>query len=168
VPSERQAHNQRSLQVRGYAHLEGSIQFNSKGDYMKLETRIAGVAGLCLSLLSLPGTAHHAFSAQFDAEKPIKLTGTVTKVEWRNPHAWFYVDVEDDSGNVSNWGMELASPNLLMRQGWTRSSMTVGDQVTVEGYHARDGSNTGNARSVTLDASGKTLSMRSNDKGRGR
>jgi hypothetical protein len=168
VPSERQAHNQRSLQICGNAHLESSFPVISKGDYMKLKTRVAGVAGLCLSLLSLPGTAHHAFSAQFDAEKPIKMTGTVTKVQWRNPHAWFYIDIEDDSGNVTNWGMELASPNLLMRQGWTRSSMKIGAAVTVEGYHARDGSNTGNARSVTLNATGKTLSMRSSDTGRGR
>ncbi len=128
---------------------------------MKNKTLVAAVAGLGLSLVASSGTAHHSFAAQFDADKPIKLIGTVTKVEWQNPHAWFYIDVEDDSGNVSNWGMELASPNLLVRRGWTRSLMKVGDAVTVEGFHARDGSNTGNARSVTLNATGKTLSMKS-------
>jgi len=126
---------------------------------MKNKALVAVTAGLCLSMVSFSGTAHHSFAAQFDAETPIKLTGTVTKVAWRNPHAWFYIDVEDDDGNVANWGMELASPNLLMRKGWSRSSMKVGDAVTVEGFLARDGSNTGNARVVTLDATGKTLSI---------
>jgi hypothetical protein len=126
---------------------------------MKNKALVTVTAGLCLSLASFSGIAHHSFAAQFDAEKPLKLAGTVTKVEWRNPHAWFYIDVEDDDGNVANWGMELASPNLLMRKGWNRSSMKVGDAVTVEGFHARDGSNTGNARVVTLDATGKTLSI---------
>jgi hypothetical protein len=133
---------------------------------MKNNTLVAAVAGLVLLLLASSGTAHHSFSAQFDAEKPLKLIGTVTKVAWRNPHAWFYIDVEDKDGNVANWGLELASPNLLMRKGWSRSSMKIGDAVTVEGFHARDGSNTGNARFVTLIASGKTLSMNSGDTGR--
>jgi hypothetical protein len=124
---------------------------------MKNRTLVAAVVGIGLSLVASSGTAHHSFVAIFDAEKPIKLIGTVTKVEWRNPHAWFYIDVEDESENVTNWGMELASPNLLIRKGWARSSMKVGDVVTVEGFHARDGSNIGNARSVTLNATGKTL-----------
>ena len=126
---------------------------------MNNKNRLAIVAGLCLSFLASSGIAHHSFSAQFDAEKPFKMTGTLTKVVWRNPHAWFYIDVEDDDGNVVNWGMELGSPNLLMRHGWTRSSMTIGDSVTVEGFLARDGSNTANARVVTLDATGKSLSI---------
>ncbi len=120
---------------------------------------LVAAASLCLSMVSSSGIAHHAFSAQFDVEKPLKLIGTVTKVAWRNPHAWFYIDVEDNDGNVANWGLELASPNLLMRHGWSRSSMKVGDAVTVEGFHARDGSNTGNARVITLNATGKTLSI---------
>ena len=124
---------------------------------MKNRTLVAAVAGLILSLMASTGTAHHSFTAIFDAEKPITLIGTVTKVEWRNPHAWFYIDVEDDNDNLSNWGMELSSPNLLIRKGWARSSMKVGDVVTVEGFHARDGRNIGNARSVTLNATGKTL-----------
>jgi hypothetical protein len=132
---------------------------------MKNKALIAAAAGLCLSLISSSGIAHHSFSAQFDAEKPLKLTGTVTKVAWRNPHAWFYIDVKDNDGNVANWGMELGSPNLLMRQGWSRSSMKIGEVVTVEGFHARDGSDTGNARVITLHATGKILSTKSSYKG---
>jgi hypothetical protein len=129
---------------------------------MKFNALVTVVTGLILLLVASSGLTHHAFSAQFDAEKPIKLIGTVTRVEWKNPHAWFYIDVEDDSGNRANWGLELASPNLLLRRGWTRSSMNVGDTVTVDGFHARDGSNTGNARSVTLNATGETLSLSPN------
>jgi hypothetical protein len=122
---------------------------------------VTTVAGLAFSLLSSSGSAHHSFAAQFDADKPIKLTGTITNVEWRNPHAWFYLDVNDEGGDVSNWGMELASPNLLVRKGWARSFMKIGDAITVEGFHARDGSNTGNARTVTNNSSGKTMTMES-------
>jgi len=126
---------------------------------MNYKTLVASVVGLGLSLIASSGTAHHSFASQFDVEKPIKLIGTVTEVVWRNPHAWFYIDVEGDDGNVTNWGMELASPNILMRKGWNRSSMKAGDAVTVEGFLARDESNTGNARVVTIDATGKTLSI---------
>ncbi len=142
------------------------VAYRTGGAQMKNKTLVAALAGLGLSLVASSGTAHHSFAAQFDAEKPLKLIGTVTKVAWRNPHAWFYIDVEDNDGNVANWGLELASPNLLMRKGWNRSSMKVGDVVTVEGFHARDGSNTGNARVVTLNATGKTLSIGSGYTGR--
>ena len=115
---------------------------------------IVGFGGL---LLAIPGLAHHSFSAEFDADKPVTLTGTVTSVEWQNPHTWFYIDVEDDEGNVTNWGLELASPNLLMRNGWTRNTMKVGDVVTVEGFHAKDGSNIANAHGIVLTATGHRL-----------
>jgi Family of unknown function (DUF6152) len=101
--------------------------------------------------------AHHSFSAEFDANEPVKMTGTVTSVEWRNPHVWFYVDVKDDGGTVANWGFELASPNLLLRNGWTASSMKVGDVVAVAAYRAKNGMNLANAHGVTLAATGKTL-----------
>ncbi len=140
---------------------DGIFELPNYGGQMNKKTLLTIAAGLGLALAASSGIAHHSFSAQFDAEKPITLTGTITNVEWRNPHAWFYIDVEDDSDNVTNWGMELASPNLLMRQGWGRSSMKVGDVVTVDGFLARDGSNTGNARTVTIIATGKTLTMKS-------
>jgi hypothetical protein len=104
-----------------------------------------------------PAIAHHAFSAVFDAKQPVKLTGTVTKLEWQNPHTWFYMDVKDESGNVRNWGMEMGSPNLLIRAGWSRNSLKIGDVVTVEGFRSKDGSSNGNAQIVTLTNTGQRL-----------
>ncbi len=97
-----------------------------------------------------PALAHHSFAAEFDASQPIALKGTVTKIEWMNPHAYFYIDVKDASGKVASWGLEMGSPNGLMRQGWTRNSLKIGDEVTVDGSKAKDGSNIANARSVIL------------------
>ena len=118
---------------------------------------LVSAVGFALFASALPSHAHHSFAAEFDAAKPLKMTGTVTKVEWQNPHSWFYIDVKDDGGNVTNWGMELASPNLLMRSGWTPTTLKAGDAVTVEGFHSRDGRNIGNARVIVLTATGRTV-----------
>ncbi|HWY47197.1 MAG TPA: DUF6152 family protein [Bryobacteraceae bacterium] len=109
---------------------------------------LAGVAGLLFQ--GMPASAHHAFAAEFDAKKDIKVSGTITKLEWTNPHAWLYVDVKDESGKRTNWSFELGSPNGLIRHGWRRTSLKEGDQVIIEGFAAKDGSNTANAHSVTL------------------
>lgn len=116
---------------------------------------LCGLA-MVLGLAAVPAIAHHSFAAEYDAAKPISLTGTVTKVEWMNPHARFYIDVKDDSGKVTNWELELGSPNGLMRRGWTRHSMKEGDVVTVQGSLAKDGSSLANARTVKL-ADGRQL-----------
>lgn len=102
------------------------------------------------SLMTDAGFAHHSFAAVYDSEKPITLHGVVIQVEWLNPHAHFYVDVQNEDGGVENWDFELASPNGLMRLGWTRKSLNSGDAVTVEGFVARDGSRRVNTRSVTM------------------
>jgi hypothetical protein len=115
------------------------------------------VAGFGLLMASAPAFAHHSFAAEFDANKPVNVTGTVTKVEWMNPHVRFYLDIKDDTGKVANWGFEMGSPNGLMRAGWTRNSMKVGDMVTVEGSRAKDGSNHVNARTVALASTGQKL-----------
>lgn len=112
------------------------------------------VAGMALAVV--PAVAHHSFAAEYDSNKPITLTGAVTKMEWTNPHARFYADVKDSSGNVINWEFELGSPNGLMRKGWTRNSLKAGDSITVEGYSAKDGSHLVNARTVQL-ADGKKV-----------
>ena len=102
--------------------------------------------------------AHHSFAAEYDRDKPLKLTGAVTRVEWQNPHAYFYIDVKDpNTGRVVNWAFEMAAPAVLQRTGWKRSSMKVGDVLIVEGWAAKDGAHHGNARVVTMAATGERL-----------
>jgi hypothetical protein len=116
-------------------------------------------AALLLSIVAAgAAAAHHSFAAEYDATKPITLTGKVTKLEWQNPHTYFYIDVKDAKTNaVANWAVELGSPNSLMRLGWSRKSMKIDDVVTVEGSLAKDGSKLVNARAVSLTSSGQKL-----------
>ena len=119
--------------------------------------------GLSLILAGTPLLAHHSFAAEYDAKKPVKLKGIITKVDWMNPHVYFYIDVEDDKGNITNWAFEMGPPNGLQRAGWTRNTMKIGDEVIVDGSLAKDGSKGGNARSVTMAATGKKLGAASSE-----
>ena len=116
---------------------------------MKINSSLCLAAGLG-SMLAVPVFAHHSFAAQYDREKPVTLVGPVTKIDWINPHARFFVDVKDASGKVVNWEVELAAPAMLMRRGWTRNSIKLGESVTVSAFLAKDGSNLANASTVTL------------------
>ncbi len=122
-----------------------------------MKTRILSITAAGLIMAAAPLSAHHSFSAEYDRSKPITLKGTVTKVEWMNPHARFYLDVKDDSGTVTNWEFELGSPNGLMRQGWSRNSLKEGDVVTVNGSRAKDGANLVNANNVAFEDGKRVL-----------
>jgi hypothetical protein len=116
------------------------------------------LGGLIAGVLLLAGGkafAHHSFAAEFDRNKPIKLTGTVTKVEWTNPHVWVYMNVKDEkTGKVDNWGFEMGPPHGLQRQGWRRETLKIGESVTVDGWLAKNGTKRTNARQVTLTSTG--------------
>jgi len=125
---------------------------------MTMRLRSFTILGVSAVLIpAAPLLAHHSFAAEYDAKKPIELKGTITKVDWMNPHVYFYIDVKDDSGKIANWAFEMGPPRLLERGGWKKSTMKEGDEVIVSGTLAKDGGKHGNARSVTLANTGQKL-----------
>jgi hypothetical protein len=132
---------------------------------MRYRTLISSaVAFVVLAALSTPLWAHHSFAAEYDSKQPINLRGAVTKVEWMNPHVYFYIDVKDDqTGKITSWALEMGAPAVIQRNGWTRNSMKIGDIVIVEGSRAKSGLPHGNARSVILESTGKKLGAGSSE-----
>ena len=129
-----------------------------------MKTLTCLLAGLLLAAAA-PMFAHHAFAAEYDSTKPITLKGVVTKIEWMNPHTWFYIDVKDDTGNVQHWQCETGAPIELVRRGWKKADLKIDDIVNVQGFRAKDGTNTANARLVTLPDGKKVFSGSADDGG---
>ena len=121
-----------------------------------MKKTIVACAAACALLAALPAAAHHSFATEYDRTKPVSITGTVSKVEWRNPHIWFYVDVKDERGRVATWGFSGAPPAFLQRQGIPKDVLKVGDTVRVDGFRARDGSTNASGGKVTF-ADGRSV-----------
>ncbi len=132
-----------------------------------MKSRILSVLAVSGALMipGIPLLAHHSFAAEYDSNKPVNLSGAVTKVEWTNPHVRFYIDVKDNAGATTNWEFELGSPNGLMRKGWTRNSLKEGDKISVDGYLAKDGAHLANARTVSLPDGRKVFAGAADDGG---
>ena len=129
----------------------------------KLFSVVAGAAFL-MAVAAAPVIAHHSFAAEFDAKKPVKMTGTVVKMEWINPHSWIHIDVKKTDGTVERWMVEGGAPNALLRRGWNKNSLLPGTEIVVEGFQAKDGANRANGRDITF-ADGKKLFVGSSGTG---
>jgi hypothetical protein len=123
---------------------------------MGFTTRVLTTA-LAIAAASTAAFAHHSFAAEYDSAKPLKLTGAVTKIDWSNPHVYFYIDVEDEQGRITSWSMEMGAPGALQGQGWKRTTLKIGDVITVDASAAKDGSKHANARTVVMTATGQRL-----------
>ena len=131
---------------------------------MKLRSVMGCVIFLSAFAAAVPASGHHSFAAEYDSTKPVNLTGNVSRVDWQNPHVYFYIDVKNaDTGRVENWAFEMGAPSVIARQGWTKTTMKVGDVVIVEGTRAKDGGTHGNARSVYMASTGKKLGAGSSE-----
>jgi hypothetical protein len=132
---------------------------NRIGRIMTMRYSACALATVALVVvLAAPLPAHHSFAAQYDREQPVTLTGAVTRIEWNNPHVYFYIDVlNEETGEVENWAWEMGAPAVIQRQGWRRNSMDIGALVTVDGWRARTGENHANARTVILASTGQEL-----------
>src|SRR5215475_12627904 len=131
---------------------------------MTSKTIVCCAVLLAMISASVPLSAHHSFAAEYDSTKVVKLTGAVTRVDWQNPHAYFYIDVKNsDTGRVENWAFEMGAPSVIARQGWTKTTLKIGEVIIVEGTRAKDGGTHGNARSVYMASTGKKLGAGSSE-----
>src|SRR5713226_9516761 len=138
------------------AKCESGVNVTRLGGSMVARKLCVVVAGLAVLLAAVPAIAHHAFAAEFDANKPVKFKATVTKMEWTNPHTWLHVEVKQPDGTVEAWAIEAGTPNALFRRGFTKQSLPPGAEIMVDGYQAKDGSHRANGRDLTLP-NGQTL-----------